>query len=90
MKDRPALVEIDKEKRKLEKQEAERRRYLVSGCTRERLFFFYKRKKKEISFVIICLIKTTGTEIICYNDISNSITRKKRTKIFISYKHISI
>jgi hypothetical protein len=37
-KDRPALVEIDKKKRKLKKQKAERRRYLVSGYTRERFF----------------------------------------------------
>jgi len=49
-RDRPALVEIDNLREKTgerEKQEAERRRYLVSGYTRERVFFFvfnYKRK----------------------------------------------
>lgn len=43
---RPALVEIDKirrkKKRKLEKQKAERRRYLVSVYTRERLCVFFQ------------------------------------------------
>jgi hypothetical protein len=33
---------------------------------------------------MICLIETTGTEIVRYDDISNSITRKNLTIIFIS------
>jgi len=59
-RDRPALVEIDNLREKTgerEKQEAERRRYLVSGYTRERVFFLFLiiKEKTEIYKKSVCV-----------------------------------
>jgi len=59
---------------------------LYLDVRKKKMFFFFKKENKYIYIiVIICLIKTTGTEIVRYDDISNSITKKKN-RIFISKK----
>jgi hypothetical protein len=50
---------------------------------KQNVFSFFFKKEKRINVpIFIALIKTTGTKIIRYDDISNSITKKQQNQSF--------
>ena len=71
----------ENQSQKLNEPKAERRRYLVSVYTRKSSCLFsdgFCRKENETSVGNVCLIETTGTEIIGDDDIGYSIARREK------------